>query len=82
VTNAKITAVNKSRGIFATHWEFDFSLGNSEGKVMEGKLSLDEAIGFANRPDVGPVADMCRTIKATPPVGFSLLVGRVFKGEG
>lgn len=76
--NAKITAVHKSRGVLATHWEFDFSLCNGEGKAMEGALSLDEAIGFANRPDLGPVADMCRTIKATPPVSFSLLVGRVF----
>jgi len=47
VMNAKITAVHKFRGVLATHWEFDFSLGNGEGKAMEGALSLDEAIGLA-----------------------------------
>jgi len=79
--NAKITAVHKSRGMLATHWEFDFSLGNGEGKAMEGVLSLDEAIGLAKRPDLGPVADMCRAIEATPPVEFSRLVGRMFGSE-
>lgn len=77
--DAKIIAVIKSKGILATHWEFDFTIGNSEGEALEGTVSLDEAIGFANRPDLGPVAEMCRVIKSTPPPEFSWLVGRIFK---
>jgi hypothetical protein len=74
----KITVVSAVRGHL---WEFDFTLGNGEGKLFEGAISLDEAIGFANRPELGPVADMCRTIKATPPGEFSWLVGRIFTND-
>jgi len=79
--NAKITAVYKSRGLLATHWEFDFALRYGQGAVIENALSLDEAIGLANRPELGPVAEMCRAIQATPPDAFPLLVGRTFDGE-
>ncbi|CAN7743084.1 hypothetical protein [Caballeronia sp. dw_19] len=77
--DAKIIGVIESKGIFATHWEFDFTIGNSEGKAVAGTVSLDEAIAFANRRDLGPVADMCRAIKTTPPPEFSWLVGRIFR---
>jgi hypothetical protein len=76
---AKIVAVIKSKGILGTHWEFDFTIENSENKVMEGTVSLDEAVGFANRSDLGPVAEMCRAIKATSPIKFAGLVGRIFQ---
>jgi hypothetical protein len=74
----KIFAVHKSKGILATHWEFEFSLHDKTGCLMERRISVDEAIGLANRPDAGPVFDMCRMIKSTPPVEFSRLVGRIF----
>jgi hypothetical protein len=38
-----------------------------ESKLFEGAISFDEAVAIANRPDLGPVAEMCRTIKATLP---------------
>jgi hypothetical protein len=78
--DARIIAVNHAKGIIATYWEFDFELanGNGNGKEFEGTISLDEAVQFANRPDLGPVADMCRAIKSTPPVEFIWLVGRIF----
>jgi hypothetical protein len=76
---AKIIAVVKSKGFLATHWEFDFTIGNNGGKAVEGTMSLSEAIAFANRRDLGPVAEMCRAIKATPPPELSWLVGRIFK---
>ena len=75
---AKIFAVHQSKGILATHWEFEFSLHDKTGCLMVGRISVDEAIGLANRPDAGPVFDMCRVIKSTPPVEFGLLVGRIF----
>jgi hypothetical protein len=76
---AKIVAVVKSKCILATHWEFDFTVGNNEGKAVEGTMSLKEAIAFANRRDLGPVADMCRAIKATPAPELSWLLKRIFK---
>jgi hypothetical protein len=75
---AQITAVSAVRGHLR---EFDFTHVNGEGKLFEGAISLDEAIGFANRPDLGPVAEMCRMIKATPPGEFSWLVGRIFTND-
>jgi hypothetical protein len=63
--DARIIAVNHAKGIIATYWEFDFELANGNGKEFEGTISLDEAVQFANRPDLGPVADMCRAIKST-----------------
>jgi hypothetical protein len=77
--DARIIAIVKSKGIFATRWEFDFTIENSEGRALEGTVSLDEAIEFANRRDLGPVAEMCRAIKTTPPPDFSWLVGRIFR---
>jgi hypothetical protein len=79
--DARIIAVNKAKGLLATYWEFDFKLGNGNDKEFEGTISLDEAIQFANRLDVGPIAEMCRTIKSTPPVEFSWLVGRIFEDD-
>ena len=60
---AKIIAVNKSKGILATYWEFDFLIENDEYSVIEGTVSLDEAVGYAERSDLGPVAEMCRPSK-------------------
>jgi len=74
----QITVVSAVRGHL---WEFDFTLGNGEGKLFEGTISLDEAIGFANRADHSPFAEMCRTIKATPSGEFSWLVGRIFTND-
>jgi hypothetical protein len=76
--DAKIIAIVKSKGFFATHWHFDFAVENGEGGALEGTVSLAEAIEFANRLDRGPLAEMCRAIKTTPPLDFSWLVGRVF----
>jgi hypothetical protein len=75
---AQITVVCAVRGHL---WEFDFTLGNGESKLFEGGISFDEAVGIANRPDLGPVAEMCRTIKATPPGEFSWLAGRIFTND-
>ena len=77
---AKIIAVNKSKGILAPFWEFEFSLHDEQGAVMEGTLSVDEAIRLANRPDTGPMFEMCRVIKNTPSIEFGWLVGRIFTG--
>ncbi|MFT4506790.1 hypothetical protein [Caballeronia sp. 15711] len=77
--DAKIVAIVKSKGILATHWQFDFTVENNEGRALEGTVSLAEAIEFANRSDPGPVAEMCRVIKTTPPPDFSWLVGRIFR---
>ena len=74
----QITVVSAVRGHL---WEFDFTLGNGEGKLFEGTISLDEAIGFANRPDLGLVAEMYCTINATPSGEFSWLVGRIFTND-
>ena len=75
---AKIVAAVKSKGVLAPHWEFDFTIRNSEGRTLKGTISLNEAIAFANRRDLGPVAEMCRAIKSTPPSELSCLVGRIF----
>lgn len=78
---AKIIAVNKSKSVLATYWEFEFCLHDHDACIMEGTLSVDEAIGLANRPDTGAIFQMCRTIKATPSVEFSWLVGRIFNDD-
>ncbi|MEA3127042.1 MAG: hypothetical protein QOD67_4061 [Caballeronia sp.] len=77
--DAKIIAIVKLKGMIATHWQFDFTVENSEGRALEGTITLDEAIAFANCRDPGPVAEMCRAIKTTSPPDFSWLVGRIFK---
>jgi hypothetical protein len=47
--DAKIIAIVKLKGMIATHWQFDFTVENSEGRALEGTITLDEAIAFANR---------------------------------
>jgi len=79
---AKIIAVVKSKGVLATHWEFDSTIRNTEGTAVEGTMSLNQAIAVAIRRDLGPVADMCRAIKGTPAPALSGLVGRIFKDRG
>jgi hypothetical protein len=78
---AKITRVTRAQGILAAYWDFSFVLSNTNGTVFEGTITLREARFFASQHDSGPVAEMCRTIDATPFAEFSWLAGRMFVGK-
>lgn len=79
MTVATIIAVTRSQGDFAAFWEFSYVHSDSGGTIFKGTVTLHEAGCFARRKDLGPVAEMCRTIGSTPFAEFSCLVGRIFE---
>ncbi|OTP78420.1 hypothetical protein [Caballeronia sordidicola] len=51
---ATIIAVIKTKGILATYWEFDFTVGNCQTLAIEGTVSFDDLTKrwrFPNAPN-------------------------------